>query len=156
MLAQSASLIVACRYGWGSTINVLPQVNLHRAEVVSCIIFVIYIDKANALQAFFASNVLLIPVHAFSRAGIGFTLLSASVRATPESKFAIAILACVPLWMLGSVLGVGLNRLGGSSFWLPIGKDCEASIRPSHLRTFFTLTRNSSFGCGEQYLWSAS
>jgi hypothetical protein len=75
-------------------------------------------------QYFFASNVLLILVHGFSRACVGFTLLHTGATRS-HSKPAITILSIIALWTIGSVIGVIVNRLSGPSFWLPVGEDCK-------------------------------
>ncbi|KAK6405696.1 hypothetical protein LTR81_019568 [Elasticomyces elasticus] len=71
---------------------------------------------------FFASNVLLVFVHGCSRACMLLTLARVQHRRTWRTY---AVSAGLAIWLVGSVLGVILNRLSGPTYWLPVGQDCS-------------------------------
>ena len=109
MLTQSGLVIAAAYYGWGTSIHILPQSNIRTAE-----------------KLFFASNILLILVHGFSRGSISITLWR-TCDGTSSSKVAIAIASMVPVWVIGSILGLTIQRIDGRSYWFPVSEDLSVS-----------------------------
>ncbi|KAK5744120.1 hypothetical protein LTR17_002150 [Elasticomyces elasticus] len=105
MVVQTALLIKACYHGWGSRIQSLLEGDVRTAE-----------------QLFFASNVLLVLVHGCSRACMLLTLARVQHRRTWGTY---AVTAGLATWLVGSVLGVVLNRMSGPTYWQPIGQDCS-------------------------------
>lgn len=87
---------------------------------------------ADSEQSFFASNVLLILVHACSRTSTAITLWRAC-QSTSSANFAIAMFPAVVLWTLGSILGLVIRRANNDTFWRPVGVDCDVS-RQTHFR----------------------
>jgi len=123
MVVQSALVITACHYGWGSAIASLPDSNIRSAEKVSldrCV----SLTTTEHMQLFFASNILLVLVHGSSRTCMLLTLARVQHRRTWATYVVSAVLG---IWLVGSLLGVILNRLIGPTFWSPVGQDCSVS-----------------------------
>lgn len=128
MLAQTGTLVAASSSGWGTDINSLPNALVRRATKVSIgesIALHPVRLQSDASQLFFASNLLLILAHGFSRASVCASLRQAN-KQTKYSNYTLALLCALALWIIGSLLGILLNRrLSGDRFCVSAGQDCN-------------------------------
>lgn len=77
-------------------------------------------------QFFFASALLIVLIHGFSRISVCASLQQAN-KQTNYSRYTKILLGAASVWVFGSMVGLVVNRLPIETFWSPLGRDCDVS-----------------------------